>query len=238
MMKIQLKPLAIATLATTTLFGCASSNNSTAMEDRVNMSETQTMAGNTENMEDAESVVVTTEVSAPIATIPVASIALNNPEEIDEMFDKVDNTEQYNLVALAKQSPNLSTFVQLLETSGLAGDLERDGGFTVFAPTNEAFSKLSKQELEMLILPENKSKLIDVLKVHVLPTEVGSMQLNSTQRIKLSEDKYIPVRAQLSGTQMLIGGAALQVTDVEASNGLLHVVDNVILPSKYAQQDF
>lgn len=238
MMKIQLKPLAIATFASAALFGCASSNNSTAMDDNVNMSETQTMAGDTESMENADAVVVTTEISRPIATIPLASLSLVNEEELDEMFDEIDETEQYNFIELAQKSPNLSTFVQLVEAAGMTESLKRDGGYTVFAPTNEAFSKLSKQELEMLLLPENRSQLIDVLKVHVLPTEVGSLQLSSSHRIELSEDKYIPVRSQLNGTQMLIGGAALQVTDVEASNGLLHVVDNVILPSNYSRSEF
>lgn len=234
----KVKPLAVAALASATLFSCASSDNmndTTAMDDEVSISETQTMAGNT--TEDADAVVVATEISAPIATIPVATLSLENPVEIDEMFDDIEETEQYDLMALAKTSPNLSTFAQLMEVSGLKDDLMKDGSYTVFAPTNEAFAKLSQQDLEMLLLPENKNKLIEVLKVHVLPSEVASMQLNTTQRIKLSEEKYIPIDTQLNGSKMLIGGAAILVSDVEASNGMLHVVDNVILPSKYARED-
>ncbi|MFD2514488.1 fasciclin domain-containing protein [Pontibacter locisalis] len=234
----KVKPLAVAALASATLFSCASSDNmndTTAMDDEVSMSETQTMAGNT--TEDADAVVVATEISAPIATIPVATLSLENPVEIDEMFDDIGETEQYDLMALAETSPNLSTFVKLMEVSGLKGDFMKDGSYTIFAPTNEAFAKLSQQDLEMLLLPENKSKLIEVLKVHVLPSEVASMQLNTTQRIKLSEEKYIPIDTQLNGSKMVIGGAAILVPDVEASNGMLHVVDNVILPSKYARED-
>ncbi|WP_439880161.1 fasciclin domain-containing protein [Pontibacter sp. MBLB2868] len=237
---IKIRPLAVAALASVLLSGCASSDNmndTTAMEDEVTMSETQTMGGNTSDMEDADAVVVTTEVSAPIATIPIAALSLKNPVEINEMFEDIGDTEQYDLMALAKTSPNLSTFVQLMETAGLSQDFMGDRSYTVFAPTNEAFSKLSQQDLEMLLLPENKAKLIEVLKVHVLPSEVGSTQFNSTQRIKISDDKYIPVQMELNGTKIMIGGAEIQVSDVEASNGLLHVVDNVILPSKYAQED-
>jgi uncharacterized surface protein with fasciclin (FAS1) repeats len=240
MKMIKIKALTIAALASTTFYGCASSdktNDATAMENESIYSETQRMGGNVSDSEDADAVVIATEISAPIATIPIAELSLKNSTEVTNMFDNIDNTEKYDIMSLAKKSQNLSTFTQLMEYAGLADDFNREGSYTIFAPTNEAFSKLSKQELEMLLLPENKTKLIEVLKVHVLPNEVGSMQLNTTQRLKLSEDKFIPINSQLNGTRMLVGGAAIQVSDVEASNGLLHVVDKVILPSKYAREE-
>lgn len=232
-----IKPLALAALASATLFSCASSdsmNDTTAID--TSMSETQTMAGNT-TMEDADAVVVEREIVAPVATIPVATLSLKNDTDVNEMFNAIDDTEKYNLIELAKTSSNLSTFITLAEYAGIDDDLMRDGSFTLFAPTNEAFSKLSKEDLEMLMLPENKAKLISVLQAHVLPSEVSSTQFNSTQRIKLSDNRYIPIDTQLNGTQVLVGGAAIVVPNVEASNGVIHVVDNVIIPSQDAVDD-
>lgn len=218
-------------LASTVFYGCASSNdkmNDTTASD-VTMSETQTMAGNTE---DADAVVVTEEVVAvtPIATIPIAALSLENTEEIGDMFKNIADTESQNLMDLAKQSPNLSTFAQLMETAGLADDLQADGSYTLFAPTNEAFSKLSKEELENLLLPQNKNKLSEILMVHILPNEVVSTSFKETQRITLDNNRYIPISTQ-TGNQVTIGGAHIIVPDIEASNGVIHVVDNVIMPA-------
>ncbi len=218
-------------LASTVFYGCASSNdkmNDTTASD-VTMSETQTMAGDTE---DADAVVVTEEVVAvtPIATIPIAALSLENTEEIGDMFKNIADTESQNLMDLAKQSPNLSTFAQLMETAGLADDLQADGSYTLFAPTNEAFSKLSKEELENLLLPQNKNKLSEILMVHILPNEVVSTSFKETQRITLDNNRYIPISTQ-TGNQVTIGGAHIIVPDVEASNGVIHVVDNVIMPA-------
>lgn len=238
MKMIKVKSFAAVVLASAAFYGCASSNdgmdNTTASD--VSMSETQTMAGDTD---DADAVVVTEEVVAvtPIATIPIAALSLENTEEIDNMFDNVANTESHSLIDLAKQSPNLSTFVQLMETAGLTDDLKADGSYTLFAPTNEAFSKVSQEDLENLLLPQNKAKLSEILMVHILPNEVGSTSFNETQRISLDKDRYIPVTTQLGGKQIAVGGANIIVSDVEASNGVIHVVDNVIIPSKVAMED-
>ena len=228
--------LAIA-FASTTLFSCASSdemNDTTAMDDTTTMSETQVMGGETDDMDDAEGVVVETEVVVPVATIPLATLSLTNSEELSDMFESIDETEQYNLMDLAKKSPNLSTFAYLAEAAGINDDLMRDGDFTLFAPTNEAFSKLSKQDLEMLLLPENRAKLTAILQAHVLPSEVASTQFNSTQRITLSDNRYLPITT--SGNNVIIAGATIVVPNVEASNGMLHVVDRVIIPSQDARE--
>lgn len=219
-----------AAFAATAMFGCASSDQ-TAMEETTTMSETQVMAG--ETMDDAESVVVAADVVVPVATIPIATLSLTNPTDLDEMFDKIDETENYTIMELAKMSPNLSTFAQLAEAAGIHDDLKRDGKFTLLAPTNEAFSKLPKQDLEMLLLPENRAQLISILKVHVLPSEVVSTQFNSSQRIDIGNNRYLPVST--ANNIISIGGSTVVVPNVEASNGMIHVVDKVIIPSKDAR---
>lgn len=232
MKMIKVKSLAVVAAASVALYGCASTDDTTAMDDSVSMSETQTMGGT--STDDPDAVVVTADVVAPIATIPIATLSLENTEEINDMFENVDETENYTLMELAKKSPNLSTFVQLMEASGLAGDFQADREYTLFAPTNEAFAKLSKEELEMLILPENKAKLSKVLMTHILPSEVAASSFNETQRIKLNDDMYIPISTSMGGTQITVGGANIVRSNIEASNGLIHIVDNVIIPSQAA----
>ncbi|GAB3197800.1 putative surface protein with fasciclin (FAS1) repeats [Pontibacter aydingkolensis] len=224
-----IKPLAVAAFASTALFGCASSDTTA---DTTTMSETQTMAGTTADMDDAESVVVEREVAVPVATITLATLSLTNTEDVSDMFENIDDSEKYNLIELAKMSPNLSTFTQLAEAAGISDDLMRDGDFTLFAPTNEAFSKLSKEDLEMLLLPENKAKLAAVLQTHVLPSKVSSTMFNNSQRITLANNRYIPV--SVDNNVISLGGATVQVSNVEASNGYIHVVDSVIIPSQDA----
>lgn len=222
-------------LSSATFFGCASSND--GMDDTtasdVTMSETQTMGG---NADDAEAVVVTKEVVVPIAVIPVASLSLENTETIGDMFDNVKETENYSVLDLARQSPNLSSFVQLVEAAGLADDFKAGQNYTLFAPTNEAFSNLEKADLEMLLMPENKNKLAKILMVHILPNEVASSSFNESQRITLDNNRYIPISTQ-TGNEVTVGGANVIVPDVEASNGVIHVVDNVIIPSDDARTD-
>lgn len=228
------KLIAPIALAATMLlgFGCASTNDTmsdtTAMEGDVTMSETQTMAG-----EDPDAMVIKESVVAvaPIATINVTTLALENPTELDEMFESVDDTEQYDALELAKTEPNLSTFVTLVEQSGFKADLDRLEEYTLLAPTNEAFAKLGREKLEALALSENRAILKTVLQAHVLPNEVASTQFESNTVIEVGENSHIPVEVGMNNTDIRIGGAQLVKTDIEASNGVIHVIDNVILPS-------
>ena len=232
--KLTMRKISIfaAFFAATTMFGCASSDQ-TAMDETTTMSETQVMAG--ETMEDAESVVVEADVVVPVATIPIATLSLTNPVELNKMFDKVDETENYNIMELAKMSPNLSTFAQLAEAAGIHESLKRDGKFTLLAPTNEAFSKLPKKDLEMLLMPDNRAQLMAVLQAHVLPSEVMSTQFSSNQRIDLGNNRYLPVST--SNNMIMVGGSTVVVPNVEASNGVIHVIDRVIIPSRDAKED-
>lgn len=228
-----------AVLAATMLFGCASSNdnmNTTAMDDDMSMSETQTMAG---NAEDAETVVVEESIVAvaPVATLSTTELTMENTVEVDEMFEDIDDTEQYDALTLAKMNPNLSTFVKLIEQAELVDDLQRLDKFTLFAPTNEAFSKLPKEKLEMLLMSDNKAKLMQVMQAHVLPNEVSSLQLEDNTRIQMAGDTYIPVETGINNSYVTVGGARIVKNDIEASNGVIHVIDSVILPSEDTRED-
>ncbi|MCX2739710.1 fasciclin domain-containing protein [Pontibacter anaerobius] len=229
-------------LAATMLFGfgCASSSDTmddtTAMDSDMTMSETQTMAGNTE---DADAVVVEESVVAvaPVATLSTTSLSLENTVEIDNMFENIDDTEQYDVLELAKMEPNLSTFVTLMEQANLKSDLDRLEEYTLFAPTNEAFAKIPKEKLESLLLSENKAQLMRVLQAHVLPSEVSSMQFQNNSRIQMSEDSYIPVEVGVNNTNIRVGGAQVIRPNIEGSNGVIHVIDSVILPEDVQEGD-
>ena len=240
------------------LFGCASSNDTmddtTAMEETT-MSETQSMGGVAaeevrEEAADAreevaeavdaatiKTLVIERDIVVPVATVAITALPMENPVEISEMFEDIDETENHSVLDLVRKSPNLTTFVKLLEQADLVQDIERLDAVTLFAPTNEAFAKMDKEKLETLLLPENQAQLMWMLQAHVLPNKVSSMQFNTTQRIEMTEDSYIPVDVSLGGTDVSIGGASIVKNNVEASNGFIQVVDNVIQPDEVAVED-
>ncbi|MCC9168511.1 fasciclin domain-containing protein [Pontibacter harenae] len=228
MRKRMLKPIAAMAVVATTLFGCASSNdsmdNTTAMEG-TSMSQTETMGGN-----DASETTVMAPVA--VAAVPIATLNLTNTEDVGDMFENIDDTEKYDAFELAKKSPNLSTFVTLIKQANLVSDLERLEEYTLFAPTNEAFANMPEGRLEMLLQPDNKAQLMQFMQHYILPSEVSSAQFNSTQRISLSEngERYIPVDVRMNGTVTTIGGAQIIKSDIQASNGRIHVIDGIITP--------
>ena len=243
------KIIAPLALAATMLFsfGCASTNDTmsdtTAMEGDVTMTETQEMAGTDTDLDT--NVDVDADVDADVdsdmdtdmsASISMDALSMENPVSVDEMFADIDDTEQYDVLELARMNPNLSTFVSLVEQSGLESDLSRLGKFTLLAPTNEAFSKVPHDKLEALLNADNKAALKSVLQAHVLPNEVTSAQFQNNSQIQVGEDSYIPVEVGVNNTNIRIGGAQVVKANVEASNGVIHVIDNVILPEN-AQQN-
>ncbi|WP_439880160.1 fasciclin domain-containing protein [Pontibacter sp. MBLB2868] len=224
MKKIILNPMAIAALASMSLFSCASSdkmNDTSAMDDSTTMSETQTMAGDTE---------VETEMDTDANMDMDSNMDMDADMDYDAMFEDISNTAQYNIVALAQTNPQLSTFVSLVQAAGLADVLQGEGPYTVFAPTNAAFSKLPQEKLDMLMKPENRAELVKVLQLHVLPSKVSSMQFQDNQRIETADNNYINVNVD-NMRGVTVGGAKIVKPNVEASNGLLHVVDGVIQTS-------
>ncbi|MHA6247095.1 fasciclin domain-containing protein [Pontibacter sp. CAU 1760] len=238
MKKRTIIPMALA--STLFMFSCASSNenmtDATAMDETTTMSETQTMAGSTTDADAAtmQALVIEREIVAPLATVTMATLPLTNTVEISDMFDDIDNTEQYSIMDLARKSPNLTTFVKLIEQANLVEDINRLNEATLFAPTNEAFAKIDRSKLEMLVMPENQAKLMQVIQAHVLPSKVSSMQFNTSQRIQVSENRYIPISSTLNGTNVMIGNANIVQNNIEGSNGFIHVVDAVIMPDQVA----
>jgi len=140
-----------------------------------------------------------------------------------------------NIVQLAESVTDLSTLVAAVVAGNLSDTLSSPGPFTVFAPSNEAFNALPAGTLERLMKPENKNELVDILTYHVLPEEVLSKDLKPFQAVKTVEGKPLHVTKWDGAVQV---GASLESKDLKhvlkadnvASNGVVHIIDGVLLP--------
>ena len=133
-----------------------------------------------------------------------------------------------DIVDTAVAAENFSTLVAAVEAAGLVETLKGDGPFTVFAPTDEAFAALPAGTVENLLKPENKDQLIAVLTYHVVPGKVMSSDIAGKQlEAKTVQGESVEIDATSGVT---IDGASVIAADVEASNGVIHVIDKVILP--------
>jgi len=141
--------------------------------------------------------------------------------------------EQPSVVGLAQASPNLSTLVTAVVAADLATTLSGEGPFTVFAPTNAAFAALPAGTLDTLLLPENKATLSGILTYHVVPGKVMSSDLKNGQVITTVNGATLTVEI-MDGKVMLVDAkgnkATVTTADVEASNGVVHIIDSVVLP--------
>lgn len=133
-----------------------------------------------------------------------------------------------DIVDLAVATDFLSTLVAAVKAGDLVDVLKSDGPFTVFAPTNEAFAKLPAGTVENLLKPENKDKLVAVLTYHVVAGKVMSGDLTNGMKAKTVQGSEITVT--LKDGKAMINNATVTAADIEADNGVVHVIDTVILP--------
>ena len=133
-----------------------------------------------------------------------------------------------DLVAVASTAGSFNTLVAAVKAAGLVETLQGHGPFTVFAPTDEAFAKLPKGTVEELLKPENKDKLVAILTYHVVAGKVMAADVK-TMKAKTVNGKELNVNVA-NGT-VTINGAKVLKTDVAASNGVIHVIDTVVIPN-------
>jgi uncharacterized surface protein with fasciclin (FAS1) repeats len=131
------------------------------------------------------------------------------------------------IVEIAAGNPDFSTLVAAVQAAGLVDTLNGEGPFTVFAPTNAAFAKLPEGTVENLLKPENKDQLVAVLTYHVVPGKVLAADVAGLKSAGTVNGK--PVRIDTS-SGVKVENATVTATDIEASNGVIHVIDTVILP--------
>ncbi|WP_296698945.1 fasciclin domain-containing protein [Algoriphagus sp.] len=134
-----------------------------------------------------------------------------------------------DIVDLAVSQDFLTTLVAAVKAGDLVDVLKGDGPFTVFAPTNEAFAKLPAGTVETLLKPENKAQLVKILTYHVVPGKVMSTDLKNGQTAKTVEGSTIKVT--LKDGKAMINNATVTAADIIADNGVVHVIDTVIMPS-------
>lgn len=133
-----------------------------------------------------------------------------------------------DIVALAQGNEDLSTLVQAVTAANLVETLQGEGPFTVFAPTNEAFAAVGEQALQELLQPANREQLGSILTYHVVEGELTASQLEDGQRLETVNGETLRVR--IDGDRVRVGDATVVQPDVDASNGVVHVIDSVLMP--------
>mgnify|MGYP001549261828 FL=1 len=159
-------------------------------------------------------------VSTALIAVSGAAIAGHHGEKESRSGDIVD---------VAVSAGQFNTLAAALEAAGLIGTLKSDGPFTVFAPTDAAFAKLPAGTVESLLKPENKDQLIAILTYHVVPGNVMAadvVELSSATTVNGSD-----VAITVDSGSVRIDNATVIKTDIGASNGVIHVIDTVILPN-------
>jgi len=140
----------------------------------------------------------------------------------------MDHGNKKDIVDTAISNGSFTTLVAAVKAAGLVGTLKGKGPFTVFAPTDAAFAKLPKGTVATLLKPENKSKLVAILTHHVL---AGAVPSSAVVGKKLSPKTVNGTLLSVDGTMgVMVSGAKVVAADVKASNGIIHVIDKVLLP--------
>lgn len=135
-----------------------------------------------------------------------------------------------DIVDTAVAAGSFTTLAKALQAADLVTTLKGPGPFTVFAPTDEAFAKLPAGALDDLLKPENKAKLQSVLKYHVVPGKVMAADVTKRSPAKTVEGQALTVKEM--GGKVMVDAATVTKTDISASNGVIHVIDTVLMPPK------
>jgi len=139
-----------------------------------------------------------------------------------------------NIIQNAVNSKDHTTLVAAVKAAGLVDTLEGKGPFTVFAPTNTAFGKLPAGTVDTLVKPENKAALIKILTYHVVAGKLEASDLSDGKKLKTVEGEELTVK-KADGKVMIVdakgGTATVTIPNVGQSNGVIHVIDTVLLPA-------
>lgn len=167
------------------------------------------------------------EVKVNGARVVAADIECSNG--IIHVIDQVILPTSNTIVDTAKKAKVFETLLTAATKAGLAGVLQKDGPFTIFAPTDEAFASLPEGTVASLLLPENREKLVSILKFHILSGRVYAEQALKLGTAMTLQGKAVKIRV-IDG-QPRIQKAKILKTDIDASNGVIHVIDSVLIPS-------
>ena len=177
--------------------------------------------GNTVMVNDAK--VTQTDIPARNGVIHVIDTVILPPTVAEKLAAPAQD-----IVEVAVAAGNFKTLAAALEAAGLVETLKGEGPFTVFAPTDEAFAKLDKKLLDDLLKPENKDTLVAILTYHVVPGKVTAADVVKLNKAKTVQGEEITIK--VDGNTVMVNNAKVTQTDIAASNGVIHVIDTVILP--------
>ena len=139
-----------------------------------------------------------------------------------------ERIEERDIVDVAVAAGEFSTLAAALDAADLVSTLKGQGPFTVFAPTDEAFERLPEGTVESLLKPENRQRLIEILTYHVVPGKVMAADVVNLSDAATVNGKHVAIRV-VDG-DVMIDDAKVVTADVVASNGVIHIIDTVILP--------
>lgn len=135
-----------------------------------------------------------------------------------------------DIVDIVAGDDRFKTLATALKAAGLTDTLKGQGPFTVFAPTNEAFAKLPQNTLNDLLKPENKNKLVNILTYHVAPEKLTSKDIVKLNGKELKMSNGGTAKIEVKNNEVFIDGAKIVATDIIAKNGIIHVIDTVMMP--------
>jgi uncharacterized surface protein with fasciclin (FAS1) repeats len=155
--------------------------------------------------------------------IPAVALASSHGSGYDKKMDK-----SMDIVDMAAHTGMFNTLVAAVQAAGLEETLRSEGPFTVFAPTDEAFAKLPEGTVENLVKPENKDQLVAILTYHVVAGEVYAKDVMGLSSAKTVNGAEVPI--EVKDGMVFVGGAKVTKADVKASNGVIHIIDTVMIP--------
>lgn len=134
-----------------------------------------------------------------------------------------------DIVDVATENGSFNTLVAAVKAADLVDTLKGEGPFTVFAPTDDAFAKLPDGTIDMLLMPENKDKLVSILTYHVVPGKVMAADVVKLDKATTVQGQDVMIKTM--GDKVMVNDANVMATDVKAKNGVIHVIDTVIMPN-------
>jgi len=157
-----------------------------------------------------------------LSSIAIGTANLQAGDEIQKVVTDKD------IIDTAVGAADFKTLVTAIKAAELVDTLKGTGPFTVFAPTNEAFAKLPAGTLDDLLKPENKAKLASILTYHVVPGKVMAADVVKLSEAKTANGQSLTIKVK--GDEVMVDGAKVTKTDIKCSNGVIHVIEQVVLP--------
>jgi transforming growth factor-beta-induced protein len=177
---------------------------------------------------------ISTEQGVKVDGANVVATDVQCSNGIIHVIDSVLMPATETIPGVAKEAGQFNTLLAAAKAAGLVDALSGEGPLTLFAPTDEAFAKLPEGTVESLLKPENKQKLADILKYHVVSGRIYSEDALAAKQAKTLQGSAVAISAK-QGTAR-VNEAKLLKTDIDASNGVIHVIDSVLLPGESKKQ--